>query len=215
MEQFFVHSWWVLALRGAAAILFGVLALAWPGLTLLTLIYLFAAYALVAGCASVAGALRHRHTEDEWWVPMLLGLVSIGAGIVAVRNPALTTLLLVLLIGANALVAGVLDLVAATHLRRAVADEWLLVLSGLASIVFGAIVFGLPAAGALALVWLVSLYAIVAGGLWLALSLRMRARTGTTSDARVDDVRTGSAAYSQAHAQDRRLVPDRRISPAR
>lgn len=213
MEQFFVRSWWVLALRGVAAILFGVLALAWPDLTLLTLIYLFAAYALVAGCASVAGALRHRQTEDEWWVPMLLGLVSIGAGIVAVRNPALTTLVLVLLIGANALVAGVLDLVAATRLRRAVPDEWLLVLSGLASIVFGAVVFGLPGAGALALVWLVSLYAIAAGALWLTLSLRMRARSAGTADMRAGKARTGLPAY-ETHVQDRRLVPDRRISPS-
>ena len=214
MEQFFLRAWWVLALRGAAAILFGVLALAWPGLTLLTLIYLFAAYALIAGCASVAGALRHRQTEDEWWVPMLLGLVSIGAGIVAVRNPALTTLLLVLLIGANALVAGVLDLVAATRLRQAVSDEWLLVLSGLASIVFGAVVFGFPAAGALTLVWMVSLYAVVAGALWLTLSLRMRARAAAGADARMGDMRTSATAY-QTHAQDRRLVPDRRTSPAR
>lgn len=198
MESFFVRSWWVPALRGLAGILFGVLALAWPRLTLVSLIILFAAYALVAGVASVAGALRHRRTEDEWWVAMLLGLVSIGAGTVAVINPTLTALVLVLVMGANALVSGVLDIFAAIQLRRMVEGEWLLVLSGLASMAFGAIVFVHPGAGALALVWLVSVYAIVSGALLLGLALRMRAH--------------GAA---RRPSEERRILPDRRIAPAR
>jgi hypothetical protein len=76
MDSFFVRSWWVPALRGLAGILFGVLALAWPGMTLVTLILLFAAYALVAGLASVAGAIRHRRTEDEWRIAMLAGVAG-------------------------------------------------------------------------------------------------------------------------------------------
>lgn len=198
MESFLVRSWWVLALRGLAGVLFGVLALAWPGLTLLTLILLFAAYALVAGFASVAGAIHHRRTEDDWWVAMLLGLVSIGAGAAAVLNPAVTALVLVLLMGANALVCGVLDIFAAIRLRRMIENEWLLVLSGLASVAFGAIVFLYPGAGALALVWLVSLYALVSGALLLVLSVRMRAH--------------GAA---RRPGEERRSHPDRRIAPAR
>lgn len=206
VESFFVRSWWVLALRGLAGILFAVLALAWPGLSLLTLVGLFAAYALVTGLVSVAGAIRHRRTEDDWWVSMLLGLVSIGAGVVAVMNPALTALVLVLVMGANALVVGVLDIVAAIRLRRAIEGEWMLVLSGVASVVFGAVVFLYPGAGALALVWLVSMYAFVTGVLLLALAVRMRAHAGARAPARAD---------GSAHMQDRRVLPDRRISPAR
>lgn len=198
MDSFFVRSWWVPAMRGLAGILFGVLALAWPRLTLLTLILLFAAYALVAGFASVAGAIRHRRSDDDWWVALLLGLVSIGAGVVAVMNPAVTTLVLVLVMGANALVSGVLDIFAAIRLRRMIEGEWLLVLSGLASVAFGAIVFLVPGAGALALVWLVSMYATVTGVLLLALSLRMRAH--------------GAAPRP---GEDRRSLPDRRIAAAR
>jgi uncharacterized membrane protein HdeD (DUF308 family) len=198
MDSFFVRSWWVPALRGLAGILFGVLALAWPGMTLVTLILLFAAYALVAGFASVAGAIRHRRTEDEWWIAMLLGLVSIGAGVVAVLNPAVTALVLVLVMGANALVSGVLDIFAAIRLRKMVEGEWLMVLSGLASVAFGAIVFLYPGAGALALVWLVSLYAIVSGAALLALSVRMRAH--------------GAA---RKPGEERRILPDRRMAPAR
>jgi uncharacterized membrane protein HdeD (DUF308 family) len=199
MDNFFVRSWWVLALRGIAGIAFAVLALMWPGLTLLTLVALFAAYALLGGIASVVGAIRHRRTEDDWWLPLLLGLVSIGAGIVAVMNPALTTLVLVLVIGANALVTGVLDIVAAIRLRKAIRGEWLLALSGLASIAFGAIVFFFPGAGAVTLVWLISAYAFVTGVLLLASALRARA------------LARGGRQVAQG---DRRTMPDRRVAPA-
>jgi len=200
MESFFIRSWWVLGLRGLAAILFGVLAFAWPGLTLLSLVALFAAFALVSGIASAIGAIRHRHAEDDWWVALLLGVVSIGAGGVALFNPALTALVLVLLIGANALVIGVLDILAAIRLRKAVPGEWMLALSGLASVVFGAIVFFFPGAGALALVWVVSVYAIVTGVLLLGLAVRMRTRAGKVIP---------------VSGPERRVQAERRISPAR
>lgn len=198
MENIFLRAWWVPALRGVVGIAFAVLAIAWPGLTLLSLVALFAAYAILAGIASLAGALRHRSGADLRWDAVILGLVSIGAGLVAAYHPAATALLLVLIMGANALVVGVLDILAAIRLRRTIAGEWLLALAGLASIVFGALVFARPGAGALALVWLVSLYAFVTGALLLGLGLRMR----TLGRARV----TG---------HDRRVLPDRRMAPAR
>jgi uncharacterized membrane protein HdeD (DUF308 family) len=198
MNNFYTRSWWVPVLRGVLGILFGVLAWFWPGLTLLSLIALFAAYALVGGIGAVAGALRHRRSEDDWWLTLLLGLVSVGAGLIALFNPALTTLVLVLVIGANALVSGVLDIVAAVRLRRTIRSEWLLALSGLASVVFGAMVFFFPGAGALALVWLISLYAVATGVLLLALGLRMRALARGASQP----------------PRERRALPDRRIWPA-
>jgi uncharacterized membrane protein HdeD (DUF308 family) len=198
MESIFLRSWWVPALRGLLGVLFAVLAIAWPGLTLLSLVALFAAYAILGGVASLAGALRHRNAGETRWDAVILGLVSIGAGLVAAYHPAATALVLVLIMGANALVIGVLDILAAIRLRRSVAGEWMLAVAGIASLVFGALVFARPDAGALALVWLVSLYAFVTGVLLLALGLRMRALG-----------RAGGAAH------DRRVLPDRRMSPAR
>jgi uncharacterized membrane protein HdeD (DUF308 family) len=200
MENFFARSWWVLALRGAFGILFGVLALMWPQLTLLTLIALFAAYALLNGIAAVAGAIRNRQKDDDWWVMLLLGIVSVGAGVAALVNPGATALLLVLLIGANALVTGVLDIVAAIRLRKTIEGEWMMALSGLASIAFGAIVFFAPAAGALATVWLISLYAFVSGVLLLVVAFRARA------------VMRGR---TLAHGERRSMMGDRRAMPAR
>jgi uncharacterized membrane protein HdeD (DUF308 family) len=199
MNNFYLRSWWVPALRGIVGILFGVLALMWPGLTLLTLAALFAAYALLGGIASVVGAIGHRQVDDDWWLPLLLGLVSIGAAVVAVVNPLLTTLVLVMVIGANALVSGVLDIVAAVRLRKQIKGEWMLAVSGIASVVFGALVFMYPLAGALAVVWLVSVYALVTGVLLLMLAIRARA------------LQTHKHAVPTA---ERRVLPDRRISPA-
>jgi len=177
MTDTLLKSWWLLALRGAIAILFGVLAAMVPGLTLAWLIALFAAYALLGGTVWVFGALRNRKADDHWWLLLMLGLVSMGAAVIALIHPALTAVLLVLLIGANALVTGVLDLVVALRMRKFIRKELLLVLNGIASIVFGALVFLYPAAGALALVWLISLYAMVSGALLLAAALRVRAWT--------------------------------------
>ena len=188
MESIVLRSWWVPALRGLLGIAFAVLAVAWPALTLLALTALFAAHAILAGAASLAGAARHRADGEIRWDPVILGLVSIGAGVVAAWRPAATALPLVLIMGANALVVGVLDILAAIRLRRAIGGEWMLGPAGLASIVFGA----------LALVWLVSLYAFVSGVLLLALGLRMRARE-----------------RASAAAHERRMLPDRRMAAAR
>jgi uncharacterized membrane protein HdeD (DUF308 family) len=166
------HSAWMLLVRGVIAILFGVLALVWPDLTLLLLVALFAAYALLSGGVAIVTAVRSRGLDSKWWLPLLLGLVSIAAGICAVFYPALTALVLVLLMGANAFFTGVLDIAIAIRLRRVLRGHWLLVLTGAVSILFGVLVFAFPGAGALALVWLISLYAVVTGVLLLTLGLR-------------------------------------------
>src|SRR5258708_33238527 len=119
MAKLIGQVWWMFAWRGAVALLFGVLALAWPGLTLLWLVALFAAYARIGGSRSVVGAVRFRKTDDHWWLALLLGLASLGAGLIAIFHPDLTALVLVLLMGANAIVTGVLDIAIAIRLRKA------------------------------------------------------------------------------------------------
>lgn len=198
MRGTMIQSWWALALRGAAAIVFGVLALLWPGITLLVLIALFAAYALVGGAVSVFGAVDSGKQDGEWGLPLLLGLVSLGAGAIAFLHPGLTGLILVLLIGAHALVTGALDIISAVRHRKTGTGEWLLAASGALSMVFGALVFLFPGAGALALIWLISLYALVTGFLLLGAAYRARKTSGTAHSGR-----------------ERRVNPDRRASPAR
>jgi uncharacterized membrane protein HdeD (DUF308 family) len=175
MNDKLLQSWWVYALRGIAAIAFGVLAVTWPGLTLFWLVALFAAYALIQGAVSAYGALRNRKSDDDWWLNLLLGIVSIGAALIAVFHPALTALVLVLVMAANALIVGVLDIAVAIRLRKAIQNEWLLILAGVASIVFGVLVFLFPGAGAVVMVAMIAAWAIFTGVVFLALAFRARA----------------------------------------
>lgn len=173
MDKLLGRSWWVLALRGAIALVFGVLALVWPGLTLLWLVALFAAYALLGGGVSIVGAVKNRE-EDGWWLWLLLGLVSVGAGVIAILHPDLTALVLVLMMGANAIVTGILEIAIAVRQREVIQREWLLILAGIVSIAFGVLVFLFPAAGALAMVWMIGVWAIASGVLLLMAAYRVR-----------------------------------------
>lgn len=168
---------WMLMMRGTIAIVFGVLAVLWPDLTLLVLVGLFAAYALLVGVVSIATALRIRHSERKWWLPLLLGVISVAAGVYAVLAPSVTALVLVLLMAANAILTGVLDIAMAVRLRRVLRGHWLLLLGGALSILFGGLVVAAPGAGALAMVWLISFYAILTGALLFGLGLRTRRAT--------------------------------------
>lgn len=174
MKELLVDAWWMLALRGAAALLFGVLALLWPGITLLVLIALFAAYALIGGGAALVAAFKLRKRHGDWWLLLLLGLVGLATGAISVLYPGLTALALILLMGANALVSGVFEIIGAIRLRKSLRNEWLLILAGGLSVVFGLLVLIFPGLGALALVWMIGAYAILHGVLLLALAWRAR-----------------------------------------
>ena len=168
-------SWWWLVVRGVAALAFGILAIAWPGLTRLLLSAFCAAYAIISGGLGIIGALRNRG-ERGWWLVLLLGVVGVAAGVIAVFFPGITALALIIVMGVNAVFSGVLDLAMAVRLRREIRGEWLLGLAGLVSILFGAFVIAVPGAGALALVWLLALYAIATGVLFVVLGFKLRSR---------------------------------------
>ena len=133
MDDLLKRSWWVLALRGALALTFGILAVLWPGATLLVLVALFAAWMLIGGAAATYASLKNKRSDEAWWLVLLLGLVSFTAGVIAVLNPGMTILVLVLLMGANALVTGVLEIVMAVRLRKTIEREWLLAFAGTVS----------------------------------------------------------------------------------
>jgi uncharacterized membrane protein HdeD (DUF308 family) len=168
------QNWWMVVLRGLLAILFGLGAFLWPGVTWLTLVLLFGIYAVIDGVIAVATGLRHTKDSSRWWIFLLEGLVSIGAGVIAFLRPGLTAYVLLLLIAAWAIVTGVLEIVAAIRLRREITNEWLLAFGGLLSIALGIVLFLQPVAGGLALIWMIGTYAILFGIVLITLGFRLK-----------------------------------------
>jgi len=167
-------SWWALAVRGVAGILLGIAAIVWPGITLLVLIALFAFYLLIDGAFAVVAGARGRS-----WLLIVEGVVGIVAAILAVLWAGITALILVYLVAAWAIVTGALELGAAYLLRRVVKNEWLLVVGGIVSIVFGILLALNPAAGLVTIVWFFGAYMLIFGALTLALALRFRGSRAT------------------------------------
>lgn len=170
------RNWWALAVRGVLGILLGVIVFANPTAAVGAFVFLFGIYAIVDGVFAIIAGVRAAEHHERWWPFLLEGLVDIVAGIIAFAAPAAAAFALILVIAVWAIVTGVLNLVAAIRLRRAIAGEWLLILNGLVSIAFGGILLLRPAAGLLVAVWWIGAYAIIFGILLLALSLKLRAR---------------------------------------
>jgi uncharacterized membrane protein HdeD (DUF308 family) len=169
-----VESWKTIALRAVAAALFGVLTLIWPGLTLWVLVLLWGSFALVDGAMTLMGALRKEAPPDGRTWPIVSGVVSIAAGLITFLWPGITALALLFVIAAWAITRGLFDIVAAVRLRRALQHEWLLGLSGVLSIAFGALLVITPGAGALVITWIIGWFALLYAGLLAALAWRTR-----------------------------------------
>jgi uncharacterized membrane protein HdeD (DUF308 family) len=168
------RNWWSLVIRGVLAILIGILTFVWPAITLTALVFLFAGYALVDGAVSLTGALRAASAHERWGALLAEGIVGIAAAIVTVLWPAITALSLVYVIAAWAVITGIAEIAAAVRLRRHISGEWLLALSGIASVVFGVIAAVVPLAGALVLALWFGAYALVFGVMLAALGFRLR-----------------------------------------
>jgi uncharacterized membrane protein HdeD (DUF308 family) len=165
------HHWWAFVIRGIAAIIFGVLAFVWPGLTLAALIFMFAIFALVNGIMAIISAIRTR--GEHVWLLLLEGILGIVAGLLVFSWPGITALLLVFVIGVWAVLTGVLEVISAMRLRKVVNHEWAWVISGVLSVVFGVLIMAKPGAGALALVWLIGAYAVLFGISMFAVAWRV------------------------------------------
>jgi uncharacterized membrane protein HdeD (DUF308 family) len=174
MELTLARRWWAVVVRGVAAIVFGVLTLLVPGVTLAALVLLFGAYAIVEGIFNVIASLSGGPAGERWWVLLFEGIVSIAAGVVTFLWPGLTALVLLWVIAGWAIVTGVLEIAAAIRLRREIEGEWTMALSGALSILLGIGIFVLPAVGALAVAATIGVYAIVFGVLLLGLGFRLR-----------------------------------------
>jgi uncharacterized membrane protein HdeD (DUF308 family) len=165
--------WWVLVLRGVAAILFGILAFGAPTSGLLALVLVWGIYALADGVLAVTHSAQRGRSGERWGWLFFEGLVGIAAGILTFTRPGLTAMALLIVIAVWAIVTGVAEIATAIRVRRYIRGEWMLALTGVLSIAFGVLLLAFPGSGALALVWLIGTYAIVFGALMIGLGLRM------------------------------------------
>ncbi len=168
------RTWWLLLLRGLMAIAFGVLSWVQPGISLAALVMLFGIYALIDGVAGVWSSLAGHKDDGHWWVLLLWGVVGVGVGTLTLSAPGITALALLFYIALWAVATGVLQIVAAVRLRNEIKGEWLLALSGLASVAFGVVLMARPMAGAVALLWIIATYAILFGILMVVLAFKAR-----------------------------------------
>jgi uncharacterized membrane protein HdeD (DUF308 family) len=169
-----VTNWWSPVIRGLLAILLGIITLAWPGITLGALVLLFGAYAFIDGIFSIVGAWRASKAHERWGVSVLEGVAGIIAAVVTFTWPAMTALALVFIVAAWAIVTGIFETAAAVRLRRYIKGEWLLVLGGVASVVFGILLVLSPLLGALVLAIWLGVYALFFGAMLVGLGLRLR-----------------------------------------
>ena len=168
------RNWWLVLLRGIAAIVFGLLAWAWPGVTLVTLVLFWGAYALVDGVAALIGGWKTKDGGKPMWTVVLVGIVGILAGIFTFLRPGVTAFALLILIAVWAIVQGVLEISAAIRLRKEIQNEWLLILSGVLSVAFGVLMILNPGAGAIAVLWLIGAFAVAYGALLVFLSFKLK-----------------------------------------
>lgn len=167
------RDWWIYVLRGILAIAFGLLAIIWPGLTIGVLVVLFGIYVIFEGFLALSAAFRHRQ-RPIWWVLLLEGLAGIVVGIFAFIWPGLTAVILLIFIAIWAILTGILEIAAAIQLRRQLKGEWALGLTGVLSIMIGVLLLSNPGAGALAVVWLIGIYAILFGVLLTILGFKVK-----------------------------------------
>ena len=163
----------VLIVRGIVGVVVGIVAFLWPGITIAALVVIFGAYAIVDGITNLVLGFSRTGAHGRW-AHVLQGVVGIAAGVLTFMWPAISALVLILFIGAWAIITGVFEIVAAIRLRQVITGEWMLVLSGIVSILFGVMVFAFPLAGAVGISWILGAYAMTAGIILISLGVKLR-----------------------------------------
>ncbi|MEU6711613.1 HdeD family acid-resistance protein [Nonomuraea sp. NPDC046802] len=169
------RTWWLLLVRGIAAIIFGILTWAWPAITLLVLVIIFGVFALVNGVFALGAGFRHGEQSRVWLI--VSGIIGILAGIVALVWPGITSLALLFVVAFWAILAGISEIAAGFHLRKTIEDEWMLIVGGILLVLFGIILLLWPGAGLLSLVWLLGFFAILYGIAMAVLAFRVKKLT--------------------------------------
>ena len=175
MSNLLAQNWWVIALRGVVAIIFGIIALFMPGAALLAFVLLFAAYMLVDGVLTIIAGVRAAQRHERWGWLIFEGILDLIAGGVAVIWPVITIVAFVLLMGAWAIVTGAL-LFGASFRLNIPHGRWLMTLAGAVSLIWGVLLIIWPLIGAVVLTWWIAAYALVFGVAMLVLAFRLRGR---------------------------------------
>jgi uncharacterized membrane protein HdeD (DUF308 family) len=162
-----------LIVRGIVGVVVGIIAFLWPGITIAALVVIFGVYAIFDGITNLVLGFSRTGAHGRW-AHVLQGVVGIAAGVLTFMWPAISALVLILFIGAWAIITGVFEIVAAIRLRQVITGEWMLVLSGIVSILFGVMVFAFPLAGAVGISWILGAYAMTAGIILISLGVKLR-----------------------------------------
>jgi uncharacterized membrane protein HdeD (DUF308 family) len=186
MSSVLAQNWWAVGLRGVLAILFGIVALVFPGATMLSLVLIFAAYTLVDGVFAIISAVRAARRHERWGLLVLEGLVNIATGIVVVLWPVISLVAFVWLVAAWSIVSGALMLAAAPRLAGN-HGRWWLALGGIVSVLYGFLLIIAPLIGALVMTWWLGAYALIFGGSLLVLAFKLRARKNNAPGRAVPD----------------------------
>ena len=171
-----VRNWWALLIRGIAAVVFGLLALLWPGAAGWALVILFGAYAFVDGIFAIVAAIRAAEQHQRWGALLFEGIIGLVIAAIVFFEPRSAAIGLYITIAIWAFLTGIFEIVAAIELRKVIPNDWLLLLAGIASLLFGVLMIVYPLAGALTVIWLIGVYAIVFGVIMIGFALRLRSR---------------------------------------
>jgi len=167
-------EWGWIALRGVAALIFGVLALIWPLLTIVLLAVMWGAFMFADGVFSLMASWDLHKKGVRWWPYLLYGLLGLATGVLTLLWPGITAFILLYIIAFWALIGGIAQITAAIRLRKEIVDEWALILTGVISVLFGLLVLFRPLPGVVAIAWMVGIYAIISGVLSLMLAIKVR-----------------------------------------
>lgn len=165
--------WWLVVLTGVASIAFGLVALFWPGLTLATLVYMFAIFVVVAGAVALFESLSNIKKDRLWWLALLFALLNIGIGVYLLRNPLVAATFFVVLIAIVIFVQSLFDLVVASYAEKN-EGKWLWVVTGVLGLIAGGIILFYPLAASLAFVWVMGLYSLIHGIVAVAYAIQIR-----------------------------------------
>ena len=174
MAEFLEKTWWVAVLRGLIAILFGIFALVNPEGAGSLLVLIFGIFLLVDGLLNLIGSILYYRTAVDWWVYLVVGMLEIGVAIITFVRPEITGTVLAILVGLWALFKGLIELMAGIALRDEIQGEWILILAGILTLAFGVFALLLPFTESVAAIWMLGLYALLNGTLWVVIGFEAR-----------------------------------------
>ncbi|QDS94120.1 acid-resistance membrane protein [Roseimaritima multifibrata] len=189
--------WWLFATRGVFALLFGLAAIFWPGMTISILVAVFGAFVLLDGLMMLAVGIQSRQTNPRWSSLALQGVLNVAIGLVAFFAPIATAMAVVILIASWAIVMGVLEIFIAIRMRRTIQHEWLLVVGGVISILLGGSLFMAPGAGILVMAWIIGGFSILSGFVLLSIAMRLKKVKSTVLEAEMHAVNPSSERTSE------------------